>query len=251
MTFKLRAPLKALAWRRKAITLLAGMRIELWGLPLLALLLSVPAHATEPGEESARASALELEPVPAHGPARFACLGAGVRKKLFFSVYAIDFCVEAEAGRAQLERYLSGAGRRHAGKRGEELARALREDPEFFRYLMEMPVEKRADVVFLRDVDRGRLSEAFSWVLLQALGEEARPQVEAFVGRIARDVREGEKLCLRTLPDGQVWAGLDEDLGVRDQRLATALWKAYLGPESITPALKDSVAEGAARLAFR
>lgn len=218
-----------------------------------AALLAAPSPAPAADALVEPSSAQQFERAPVVGGTRFVCLGTGVRKKLLFSIYAIDFCVEAEAGRTELSRYLAGpAGSQHAGKQGEELARSLRDDPEFFRHLMEMPVEKRAELVFLRDVDRGRLGEAFTWVLLRALGEEARPRVEAFVSKIAaRDVREGEKLSLRTRPDGQVSASLDEDLGVRDEKLAGALWKAYLGPESVTPALKDSVAEGAALLAAR
>ncbi len=221
---------------------------------LAALLLAAaPAgvRAEEPLIESA--SAQQPERAPVAPGTRFVCLGAGVRKKLFWSVYAIDFCVEAEAGRAELSRYLAGpGGAQHAGKQGEELARSLREDPEFFRHLTEMPVEKRAELVFLRDVDRVRFGEAFTWSLVQVLGEEARPRVQAFVSKLAgRDVREGEKLSLRTRPDGQVSAALDQDLGERDERLASALWKAYLGPDSVVPSLKDSVAEGAALLAAR
>ncbi|MGC4123179.1 MAG: hypothetical protein QM765_53150 [Myxococcales bacterium] len=209
------------------------------------------ARGADPLVEPKSAQQFERDPVVAG--TRFVCLGAAVRKKLFFRVYAIDFCVEAEAGRAEVSRYLAGpGGAQHTGKQGEELARSLRDDPEFFRHLMEMPVEKRAELVFLRDIDRGRLGEAFTWSLLQALGEEARPRVEAFVSKLAvRDVREGEKLCLHTRPDGQVSATLDQDLGVRDEKLATALWRAYLGPDSVTPALKDSVAAGAALLAAR
>ncbi|HEY3451816.1 MAG TPA: hypothetical protein VGK67_35995 [Myxococcales bacterium] len=217
------------------------------------LLFAAPAGAQAADPLVEPSSSHQFERAPVVSGTRFVCLGTGIRKKLFFSVYAIDFCVEAEAGRAELARYLAGPGGvPHAGKQGEELARSLREDPEFFRHLMEMPVEKRAELVFLRNVDRGQLGEAFTWVLLQALGEEARPRVEAFVSKLAvRNVREGEKLALRTRPDGQVTAALDEDLGVRDEKLASALWKAYLGPESVTPALKDSVAEGAALLAPR
>ncbi|MBI5549770.1 MAG: chalcone isomerase family protein [Deltaproteobacteria bacterium] len=194
----------------------------------------------------------EFERTPNIEGKPFLCLGAGVRKKVFFQIYAIDFCVEAQAGRAEIAKYLqSPDGRRHAGKKAEALARSLREDEAFFAHVVSMPVEKSADVVFVRDVTSQQLRDAFAWVLLQALGEEARARIDAFVAMIDRDMKEGDRMTLRTKPSGEVMLDLGVPHQVRDERLAYSLWQAYLGPESIIPDLKASIAEGTAVHATR
>lgn len=213
-----------------------------------ALLAAVPALA-EPLVEPSSDQRFERSPVLDGKP--FLCLGAGIRKKSFWSVYAIDFCVEAAAGRAELARWLSGAGRRHAGKRTEALAQGLGGDPEFFQFMVTMPVEKSADIVFVRDVSREKIREAFTWSLVRALGEAERPRIESFVSLIDRDIKEGERIALRTTPSGEVTLSLGSPHHIKDEKLSRALWQAYLGPDSVTPALKASVALGTALYAAR
>ncbi len=202
----------------------------------------------EPLVEPSSEQQVERAPVVDGKP--YLCLGAGIRKRAFFRIYAIGFCVEEAPARAELARYLVQSGK-HAGKRDEALARALRRDPDFFEFAIDMPVAKRGEFVFLRDISAQQLRDAFRWSLLRVLGETERERVEAFVTLLDQDVKEGERMIVHTSPDGEVTLTLGQTHKVKDPKLAKGVWPTYLGPESVTPALRDSVAEGAATYAAR
>jgi hypothetical protein len=220
------------------------MELTAKGISLLtALLVAAPV----PGDQLVEPSSEQrFDRNPVVDGKQFVCLGAAVRRRAFFQVYALDFCIEEAAGRAELARYLAGFGRRHLSK--PELSRSLEDDPEFFRHVMTMPVEKLTELVFVRDVSAQKLRDAFAWSLTQALGESEKPRIDAFVGMIDRDIKEGDRLSMRTKPSGEVSLSLNAEHEVRDEKLARALWTTYLGPESVTPRLKASVAMGVASL---
>jgi hypothetical protein len=181
----------------------------------------------------------------------YVCLGAGVRKYLFWQLYAMDFCVEESKARVELEAYLQGKGRRHAGLRGPALAAALREDPVFFEQLASMPLDKRAEMVFLRRGGAETVRGSFRKNLEKSLGTGRREEaaIEDFVSPIDRDVSPGDRAEFRTSPGG----GVTFALGAREKVLVqpgadVKFWQAYLGPDSPVSSLKDAVARGVADL---
>jgi hypothetical protein len=197
------------------------------------------------------ASGTTFERRPTHNGRSFVCLGAGVRKYLFWQVYAMDFCLEESKARSELEAYLTGNGKRHAGLRGPALATALREDPGFFEQLASMATDKRGEMVFLRSGGADTVRSNFRKNLEKALGsappEEAA--IQDFVSPIERDVRPGDRAVFTTSPSGSITFAI----GSREKVLARSgaevkFWRAYLGPDSPLPSLKDAVAQGVADL---
>ena len=213
-------------------------------LSLLSLTLCLPARADQLTEPS---SEVKFERAPTVAGKPFLCLGTGIRKKAIFKVYAIAFCVEDVAGRAAIQQWFEGAGRSFAGVQGEKLAEKLADDPDFFRAMMALPVEKYAQLVFVRDVSKEKMRDAFDDSLTKALGKTEKARIDKFVGLLDRDLKDGDKLELITRPDGAIEVGFTGDLkGLTDPILAAALWTPYLGPDSVAPKLKESVAKGVA-----
>src|SRR5579884_755471 len=114
-----------------------------WVLPIVFLLAVPPASADNLVEPSSQA-AFERQ------PKGFVCLGVGLRKVAWIKVYAVDFCVDAARARAELETWFAGPGKRLAGLRGSDLARALEKAQDFFDWLAGSGIDKRAELVFLR-----------------------------------------------------------------------------------------------------
>lgn len=201
---------------------------------LLAVLSSVPAFGQQLVEPS---SELKFEKAPTIDGKPYLCLGTGIRKKALFKVYAIAYCVEDAAGRAALQKQLEGSAK---------TAAQLADDPEFFKKLMAMPVDKAAEIVFVRDVSKEKMKDAFDESLTKALGKGEKARIDNFTSLLDRDLKDGDHLILRTKPDGEIHVGLTGNLKtVKDPLLAGAVWMPYLGPDSVAPALKKSVAEGA------
>lgn len=193
-------------------------------------------------------SELSFDKNPTIDGKRFQCLGAGIRKKAIFRVYAVVFCVDEAAFEAQLPSFFEGPGKKHASLKGEALARALAKDPEFYQYLRNAPVDKAIELVFVRNVAAQKIRETFLDSLTRALGAGERGRVEAFVRLLDRDLKEGDHLVLRTTAAGVIRVQLKEARAIEDPVLASGIWQAYFGPESAVPTLKESIARGASAL---
>jgi hypothetical protein len=195
-------------------------------------------------------SGVSFDARPSAGGERYLCVGAGLRKYLFWSLYAIDFCFEESSGEKAIEQYFAGPGRAYAALHGEALADALRGDRTFYEFLASMPVDKRAELVFLRSLGADALRDSFGKNLLKGIGSGApeRAAVHDFVSVIDHDVREGERANLTTHP-GEVALGWGaQSRTLRHASVETSLWRVYLGADSPVPTLKESVASGVASL---
>ena len=220
--------------------------MSLWVLTPLLWALPAAAPPTVADRLVEPASEIAFDARPLIDGERFVCLGAGIRKKSIFKVYAVSFCLE-KAGAAQLEAWLARSGQRLAGRAG--LADALADDEAFFRELLSLGVAKAVEMAFVRDVSRDKIRAAFADSLVRVLGEGERGRVEAFVAQLQREVRSGERLTLLARPGGDITVWLSGERRVlHDEIIAGALWTPYLGTDSITPSLKRSVAQGVARL---
>jgi hypothetical protein len=212
---------------------------------LAAILSAAPASAEQITEPS---SGLKFEKNPTIDGAKYVCLGAGIRKKLVFKVYALVFCVEETAGKAELAKFMEGPGKGLAAKTGDDLAEALAESPGFFRHIIAMPVPKAAEFVFQRNVDAETMKETFTESLVKALGQDEKPRVDAFVAMLDQDIKKGDRLKIRTKPTGEIDVGLGEMKHRNDEKIARAVWESYFGPNAVSPSLKEAVAKGAALL---
>jgi len=181
----------------------------------------------------------------------YLCLGAGIRKYLFWSVYAMDFCVEESGARAELDAYFAGPGQKYASLRGSALAEALGHDERFFGAMSSMQVDKRAEMVFLRDASADTLRKSFVKNLQKSLGsgDAEAAMIGDFVSPIDRDVKAGNRAVFVTHPGGELvftFGGRSRTL--KRARVDAAFWTAYLGPDSPVGSLRDAVARSVANL---
>ncbi len=222
------------------------MRQRKWLLAVALTLLSPAAPAKDVVEPSSKTT---FEERPTALGTTFQCVGAGVRTYAWFKVYAIDFCLDASSAKAQLDAYFVGPGRRFAALRGRDLARALEKAQDFFDYLAGIGVDKRAELVFLRSADADKVRAGFSKNLENALGSGAKAAIAELASVIDRAVAVGDRAVFVTRPSGEVslhWQGNTRIL--RHERAQWAFWSAYLGPDSVVPSLKESIARGVADL---
>ncbi|HEY3446313.1 MAG TPA: chalcone isomerase family protein [Myxococcales bacterium] len=203
---------------------------------LAATLAAAPASAADQLVEPS--TEVKFEKAPTIDGKPYLCLGTGLRKKAFFKVYAIVYCLEEAAGRPALAKLLEG---------NAKSASDLADDSEFFKKLVALPVDKAAEMVFVRDVGKEKMKDAFEESLTKALGKAEKPRIDAFLtANMDKDLKSGDHMILRTKPSGEITVGLAGALKTStDPILAPAVWMPYLGPDSVAPSLKKSVAEGA------
>ena len=216
---------------------------HLW---IIALFVATTAHAQNLVEPASEAT---FDRTPTFAGKPFVCLGTGLRKYAFFKVYAAAFCVEAARLRPELDAWFAGPGKRLAGLRGAELARALEKAQDFFDWLAAGGVDKRLELVFLRSADADKVRAGFTKNLEKALGPAAATAISAFAGAIDRDIRVGDRVVFVTHPAGELvlsWGARNEVL--RHEKAPWAFWSAYLGPDSVVQSLKESVARSVADL---
>lgn len=225
------------------------MKLSLVALAVVVLgaLVSPSARAEELIEP---ASGVSFDRRPSSEGKTFLCLGAGIRKVLFWKVYAMDFCVEEANLKAELDRYFAGPGKRFADLRGGALATALGEDHGFFDYLASSDIEKRAELVFLRGSDAETVRNSFSKNLEKGIGSAGREKaaIRDFVSAIDRDVKVGDRARFATRPGELAFTWGASSRTLRRGGVQVAFWSGYLGADSPLPSLKDAVAHGVAAL---
>jgi hypothetical protein len=196
-------------------------------------------------------SGTSFESRPSSEGQTYMCLGAGVRKYLFWKVYAMDFCVEESRARAEIDTYFAGPGQRYASLRGDALAEALRHDERFFGAMSSMRADKRAEMVFLRDASADTLRKSFVKNLQKSFGsgDAEAAMIGDFVSPIDHDVKAGNRAIFVTHPEGElVFAFGAKSRSLKRARVDAAFWTAYLGPDSPIGSLRDAVARGVANL---
>jgi hypothetical protein len=165
----------------------------------------------------------------------FICLATGLRKKFVVKVYAAAFCLEKSKAADTL-----AAARAKAG--GAPSAETL----AYFDAIRDAPVAKTMDMAFVRDVDRGKIAEAFEETLRKALGDQDKDGQARFVALVDRDVKKGEHIVLTTQPDGSIHLSIGgQDHTLTDPKVARYIWNAWLGPDSVVPALKEMLVKRA------
>ncbi len=166
----------------------------------------------------------------------FQCLGAGVRKVLIVNVYSAAYCLEAGSMQPVLD-YVSTV-RGSTGK-PSDLAHKLEKDKEFYRTLVETPGGKLLVMHLVRDVTRKELEKAFRESLAKVLPPE---KVNELVATIPGNGRNGEEI--------RIWSAgstLTIDIAgnakkLDDAEIAQKIWWVWLGKDSVSPALKKSIA---------
>lgn len=175
------------------------------------------------------------------GGTTYRCIGAGVRRVLFFRAYATAFCLDARRFDQVVSAYIA---EKHAGKEGADLAKALERDAAFFQHLEDANANKLVIMQLVRDISRDRIASAFQSSLSEVLPED---RVEKLIATIPGDGKDGQRILLYSLGPVLVIDIAGDAKRVEDELIARKLWRVWLGPDSVTPSLKKSIAETLAR----
>eukprot|EP00244_Chara_vulgaris_P012717 TRINITY_DN6856_c0_g3_i1.p1 TRINITY_DN6856_c0_g3~~TRINITY_DN6856_c0_g3_i1.p1 ORF type:complete len:175 (-),score=30.12 TRINITY_DN6856_c0_g3_i1:193-717(-) len=164
-------------------------------------------------------------------------------------VYAVAFY--AEAG-------VTEALKSFKGKSAEQLSK----DPGFFKVLVDAPVEKAIKIVLARDVSADSFWNALNDALVPRLKAlKAGPETDKAVALLGESIRrqalkKNVSICLGWHQPGTLELTIIDDHNamakqtarttIESEVLLSALFDVYLGPSSVSPTLKTSVAAGGA-----
>jgi hypothetical protein len=155
-------------------------------------------------------------------------LGAGLRKKMFFKVYALGFYAADSA--------IAGPLTAYKGKT---------DSPAFYRELAQGDFSKQVTMKFLRDLSSSKIQEA----MREALAGADKARVDAFVGYFPA-ITSGQECVLKWAPGGTletVMAGQAKP-PIADKAFAMAVFGIWLGEKPIQEDLKKAIVSRAGEL---
>jgi hypothetical protein len=206
---------------------------------LLAAPLAVAALALAPTSARAQdlvdeSTGVKFQPQITVEGTNYKCLGAGVRKVLFFKAYATTFCVENEVPAAATA--IAQANKANADK--------LAENANFYSTLIEQSGGKLVLMKLVRDISAERMAKAFREGLSKVLPPA---KIDKLIAVIPGDAKEGQTVALFSQGNK-----LTIDMGggkktIEDAEIAQKLWYVWLGPEGVSPTLKASIAKNLAK----
>jgi hypothetical protein len=171
----------------------------------------------------------------------YRCLGAGGRKVFTFKIYAVAFCLEAHSAN-ELDRWIRGA---HPNEGVGELSRSLANDQRFFDALIAAPGSKLAILRFLRDVPHARLAKSIRGSLRSVLPEAEADRVTQ---ALEHDIAKGQVATMRSRGTDLVVELGSVARTIENAPLVTErIWHLWLGADSATPNLKESIASNLAQ----
>ncbi len=168
------------------------------------------------------------------------CMGVGVRKKFFFKVYALGFYMDGTYHNELVAKWKPRAGD----------IDSLVDEKGFFRDLVTGSYCHQFMMRFVRDVDAGKIRDAFRDGLDENLPNlkrdpELKKAVAAFLAWFQKPLVDGHTLAVTIGKDGTIVATLDkEQLGsMRDPRIARALTAIWLGEDCISDSLREGLVQ--------
>ncbi|WP_373048911.1 hypothetical protein [Vulgatibacter sp.] len=201
-----------------------------------SLLLATPAVAAEAKPIVEDSTGVKFDAVTTVEGTQYRCLGAGVRKVFLFKAYAVTYCLEEGKVDDAIVGYLQ---KNHPDKKGEALEEALATDQRFFNRLANAPGDKLVVMRLVRDISKDKIAGAFRDSLGDVLPKE---KVEKLIDTIPGDGKDGQRILLHSHGDKLVIDIAGNARTIEDQEIASKLWRVWLGPESPTPTLKESIA---------
>jgi hypothetical protein len=201
-----------------------------------SLLLATPAAAAEAKPIVDDSTGVKFDAQTTADGTQYRCLGAGVRKVFLFKAYAVAYCIEADKVDDAIVPYLKKS---HASAQGEDLADALEDDQSFFDQLAAARGDKLVIMRLVRDISKDQIAGAFRDSLSGVL---SKPQVDKLIDTIPGDAKDGQKILLHSHGDKLVIDIAGNAKTIEDREIASKLWRVWLGPDSPTPSLKESIA---------
>lgn len=185
--------------------------------------------------DPATGTRFESEPTVDGTPYR--CLGAGVRK-LAGNTYSVAYCLENEQADA-LDELIKLI---YPSATGKSLERMLIRDQRFFDALGSIPGDKLVMLHLVRDANRQTLSEGFRASLSGMLPKE---KVNKLVSAMPSNGNRGQTILLYSRGSRVVIDLNGASKSLDDEEISSLLWNVWLGPRSLTPTLKSSIAHTA------
>jgi hypothetical protein len=166
----------------------------------------------------------------------YTLVGAGIRKKFGFKVYAMGLYLE----NVDAKRAFPSLAQKAGGTSKEQLAAGDRAQS----FIVWGSFDKIGVMHFVRDVGSEKIRDAFQEGFEEQLSDKAptdvRDATNAFLKMVDRDLKSGDELILHTNGDGKI----DMSIGgqnkgsVQNVKLARALWNVWLGSKPVTADLK-------------
>jgi hypothetical protein len=170
----------------------------------------------------------------------YRCLGVGVRKLAFVTVYALAFCVDAAHADTAVSDYVK---KHHAGLRGKPLAEALQKDSRFFETLAQTKHSRLVILKMQRNVSQNQLRSTLRRSLSPLVPEAKLDELDAAItkgakkGQVVTISAAGPKLTVNVAGEVNV---------VDDADVARNLFLVWLGTDSVSPSLRNDIARRAA-----
>lgn len=194
---------------------------------------TAPADDDSPGgfEEPSTGLVFPLERSAPGSERPLALAGAGVRKKLFFKVYALGLYLDDEAASRELEAW--------SGRPAAE----LEDDPELYRALIGLSGQRLAVLRFVREVSASRMRDAMLDALTAGSVPANDPHARRFLGLWKKPIEEGETVSLLFTEEGLVRLARDGTVigELISPRVAEALLTAWLGQDPVSETVRDGV----------
>jgi len=196
-----------------------------------------PLSARAAGAIVDKETGTRFHPDQTIGATTFQCVGAGVRKVFIVNVYAAEFCLEQGSLRPALD-YVASA--RAGGGSPSDVADRLASEPALFKTLVDVPGGKLLIMHLVRDITREDLAKAFRESLAKVLPPE---KVEKLVSIIPGDPKKSQDVKLSSAGDTLTIDIAGHTNKVDDAQIAQNIWWVWLGKDSVSPSLKESIAK--------
>lgn len=208
-----------------------GMRTQLSAL-LAALVASSAAATAAAADLLEPATGTRFESQPSVDGTDYECLGAGV---LAAGGYAVSFCIDSDQAEA-VDKLVELV---YPDREGASLERQLVRDQDFFDALSEVPGDKMVVLRLVAPTSRSGLAEAFRGALD---GKISRRQLDQLSKALPSHLPTGQVALIYTQGSRLVFDFGGAASSVDDEDIAQKLWQTWLGPRSVSPSLKSSIA---------
>jgi hypothetical protein len=157
--------------------------------------------------------------------------GVGVRKKLFFKVYAMGLYVDAERIREAL-----------APWKGQSAERLV-EDEGIYRALLDADADRLVVMRFVRDVGAESMRDALADALERGSVPANDPAREAFLALWTETLADGEEVTLLFGADGRIVVRRDgRAVGEVDSpRVSRSVLASWLGTDPVSDDIREGV----------
>jgi hypothetical protein len=170
----------------------------------------------------------------------YRCLGVGVRKHAVLKIYALAFCVDTARAGTLVREY---AKTHHAGLEGEPLFDALRNDAQFFDTLARNGHSRLVTLKMQRKVSRDQLASTIRRSLTPLLTKAKLDELDA---AITQGAKKGQVVTISAVGPKLTVDVAGKARTVEDEEVARNLFLVWLGPDSVSPSLRENIARRAA-----